>query len=575
MNARPPAARGAAAPSRDPVVLAAVALAIAALCCRYRDAYSLPFLNDDYVFLDATRARSFVSLWGFDHLFFHWWRPWSREFHYWWLQRAAGISPPAFHAMNAALTAGVFALFAALIAPWLGRSRTVVAVLGLAALSAWSLPLLWSAGAQDLWMMLACMAALLAWRSERRVLAVVAYAVALASKETAAPLPLLLVLHDVLLTQRSWPQALRRAAPAALVVLPWALAHPHLGGRLLQHVVIEPVPAAAHRTPAALLMRTLFMLVNLDRRLSPLAPWPHALAGIVLPALASAGVIVWASRTRERASTPAPARRVALFGAAWAACGWLALLLPGLGWHAYYGLFGACGAWLAIAALVPPGVPVALAIALITAASAARDATPSADWGDADYQRRAGHLQTGLHAALVRELPRPEPHTRLWFVGLPNDIGFLAGDGPAVRVWYADSTLRAGYFSAWHAWPENAPGRDRFFKLKPGPRLVELHEGDEDAAVARAQDSEWAEDHLSLGHTFAEAGDWARAEREFRKLAAADPRDAEPAYNVGLCRMAQRDTADAVRWLTEAAHRPLVRERLRRAAHEAGLPLWP
>ena len=570
----------AATRMREGAILAALALAVASLAWRYRDAFTLPFLNDDYVFLDATRTRSFTSLWGFGHLFFHWWRPWSREFHYWLLQRVAGASPPAFHLANLALTAAVFTLFAALIAPWLGRARTVVAVLGLSTLSAWALPLLWSAGAQDLWMMLWCLAALLAWRRDQRALAVAAYALALASKETAAALPVLFVAHDVLLARQRWSAALRRAASAALVLLPWALLHPHLGGRVLRHVAIEPVPAAARTGTLVMFVRTLFSLVNLDRRLLPLAGWARALASVAVPAFAAAALVAFAARTRTRgaagrlAPEPAPARGVAAFALVWAACGWLALLLPGLGWHAYYGLFGACGAWLAIAALAPPGAAMALAIALIMGASAARDATPSADWGDADYQRRAGHLQQGLHEALLRAAPRPGPHTRMWFVGLPNDIGFLAGDGPAVRVWYADSTLRAGYLSAWRPARANAPGTDRFFKLKPGPRLVELYAGAEDIARGRAADAEWSEDHLFLGHIFAEAGDWPRAEREFVKLAAADPQDAEPAYNVALCRMAQRDTADAVRWMTDAAHRPLVRERLRRAAREAGLPLW-
>ena len=54
------------------------------LFARFRDGLGLPFLNDDYVFLDHVSQKPFGALWGFQELAFHWWRPWSREFHYWW-----------------------------------------------------------------------------------------------------------------------------------------------------------------------------------------------------------------------------------------------------------------------------------------------------------------------------------------------------------------------------------------------------------------------------------------------------------------------------------------------------------
>src|SRR6185295_7948684 len=71
-----------------------------ALClfARYHDAFGIPFLNDDYVFLDHVSRKGLGALWGFSELAFHWWRPWSREFHYWWLQRAFGANEWPFHA---------------------------------------------------------------------------------------------------------------------------------------------------------------------------------------------------------------------------------------------------------------------------------------------------------------------------------------------------------------------------------------------------------------------------------------------------------------------------------------------
>jgi hypothetical protein len=52
----------------------------------------LPFIGDDYVFLDHTMNARFQDLWSRDHIDFGWYRPWSREFHFWSLSRMAGLS---------------------------------------------------------------------------------------------------------------------------------------------------------------------------------------------------------------------------------------------------------------------------------------------------------------------------------------------------------------------------------------------------------------------------------------------------------------------------------------------------
>ena len=161
------------------------------LFARFRDAFGLPFLNDDYVFLDHVRDKGFGQLWGFRELAFHWWRPWSREFHYWWLQNAFGPVEWPFHLASLALSGAVLAAFWALARRLAGAPAAAIAVAGAATLPGWGLLLLWSAGAQDLWMMLLSLLALLAWHNGRVGLTTLFYALALASKETAAPLALL------------------------------------------------------------------------------------------------------------------------------------------------------------------------------------------------------------------------------------------------------------------------------------------------------------------------------------------------------------------------------------------------
>jgi hypothetical protein len=80
----------------------------------YGDAFRIPFLSDDCVFLDYTRRAPFAQWWGFQNLFFTFWRPWSREFHYGAMQALFGPSELAFHVANFALLAGCLAAFYAL-----------------------------------------------------------------------------------------------------------------------------------------------------------------------------------------------------------------------------------------------------------------------------------------------------------------------------------------------------------------------------------------------------------------------------------------------------------------------------
>ena len=70
------------ASDKNPLAWVVVGLGLF-LASAYADAWSIPFINDDYIFLDKTRGASFLSLWAPKALAFHWYRPWSRELHYW------------------------------------------------------------------------------------------------------------------------------------------------------------------------------------------------------------------------------------------------------------------------------------------------------------------------------------------------------------------------------------------------------------------------------------------------------------------------------------------------------------
>ncbi len=558
--------------------LLAILAAVAAF--RWSDAPRLPFLNDDYLFLDKAARTSFFDLWGFRELAFHWWRPWSRELHYWALSRAFGAHEPAFHVANALLWLAALGLYAALARRAVGGRAAVVATLGAAAMAAWDLPLLWAAGAQDLWMIAWSLAALLAWASDRRAWAALAFALALASKETAALLPVVAIAWDVGVARRAPVAALRRAWPLALLTLAWAAVHPVLGGRLWQGA-FTPLPPSPAAIPAWLVpLRAVGLLASADAWPAPQAGWPVALLRGAGPALLLAGAAWWTAR-REAARTTRDVhgtsmRALAALAAAWAAAGWAPLLQPGLGWHAYYGLFGALGAWLLMGAWLAKRPAVAgAAVAAVALLGAARADTPSADWGDAWYQRRAGYFVARMRDHLRALHPSWPAHSRLWFSELPNNVGFLSGDGPALRVWYADPTLRAGFQSAWRprAAGESA-GEDYFFRADSLRGWIEMRTGAEDAALAERENPRWSEDQQSLATLLLERGDAPRAAAMYRKVADARPRDAEPAYNVGVAMLAAGDTLRASQWFAEAARRPDVNARVRAAAREAGLELW-
>ena len=120
---------------------------------RFRFVLGLPFLNDDYTILDKVGRASFASLWTAEHPLWGWYRPWSRELHFWVLAHLFGARPLAFHAASLALAAAAIGLYGALARRVAGGVGATIASAGLVAMGAWSGTLLWAAGAQDLWML--------------------------------------------------------------------------------------------------------------------------------------------------------------------------------------------------------------------------------------------------------------------------------------------------------------------------------------------------------------------------------------------------------------------------------------
>ena len=570
---RAPASASKGAKSRSPEPRFAAVLALLAIATLAYWAYALrvPFINDDYVFLDAVRGRSFLSLVGLDHLMFGWWRPLSRELHYAVLQRLFGARELPFHAASLALAIAVLGAYFVLVRRVANTQIAAVACAGIAALAAWAVPIVWIAGAQELWMLLFALVAVHAFAFGSLWVATLALAGALFSKETAAVVPGV-ALATALIVQRMPPgAALRRLVPLALVVVAWAIVHPALGGRL-RATPAAPRAAAADsvanvpRAPlGAIAARTALVPLNLDHPIAPERGWARV-ASRALPSLIVLGALVaWVTAKSRRTSA-----RVVALGAVWALVGWLPVLWPSLGWHSYYTLLGAFGAWLAIAPLLAGRRVLAGAvIAVLVVLRAAQAATPSLDWGSEWYQNRAGAFIDFMRRDLLLKQPDIAPHTRLFFSQVPSNVGFLTASGPALRVWYGDTTVSGGYLGQYaRRDPSRPAGADLFFRYDSTSGWVPIATGAEDTAAARLANPRWEADHRQLAAAYARAQQWREAGWEYARLAAVAPEHAEIAADAAVCFAMAGDSVAAARWFEVAARSADADDDVRRFARE-------
>jgi len=555
-----------------PGVAAVLLLAVLFVATQHPGVLTVPFVGDDYFSLDKTRDAPFAVVWAPQALVSHFYRPWSRELHYWVLQRLFGLRVEPYHAVSVALWAGIVALYFALVRRLAGGRVAALATAAAMTLAGWGVLIVWAQGTQDLWMMLFALACFYAVVRGSVAWACAAQLLALLSKETAALLPLMVFVLEWRVRRRTPGEALRRAAPLAVVALAWAALHPLLGGRLWWPR-LDPVLPGLHPGLAQIAARTLLAVLNLHALPAPEAGWPGALRTAlpgVAGVLALAAWSLFAGAGREGPARGATPQRAAAFGVAWALLGWAPLLMPTVAWHPYPILFGALGAWLALAvALVRAPWPALALVAALAVARASLATTPSADWGTEWFQLRAARFSEAAHGALRRLRPTLPPHSRVFFSGVPGGVGLLPGDeeSPPLRVWYRDRTLRA---ASWERYaPRQAgdsPGEDVFLRFDFEGGWREVARGAEDVAAERAAPSPWRADRERLAVALSRGGDWAAAAAEYTKLARAFPADATYPYYVGLALAVEGDSLGAADWIRAAAALPSADEEIRAAA---------
>lgn len=539
-SARPAAvvpARPVGSKRRSTWLFALLLLGFAAVA--YGPSLAMPFIGDDYVFLDKTRLARFFDLWSLHNTNFGWYRPWSRELHFWTLQHLLGTQPIAFRLASLLLWAGALAAYALLVSSLASKRTALIATGGVASLALWGAPLLWISGSQDLWMLAFAMLALLLIVRGRPTLALLPFAGALLSKETAVVLPLIAAGFWLLVARKPVAVVARRLAPFAALALIWLFVHPVL----LPRLAAGSSPGFSGEPslpPLDVLFRSTLSLVNANLALQPVAAgsfsWDRTLVSSALLVLAAvvAVRVPNGARTADR-DRPDP-RAVMGFGLVWCAAAWLPLFMRSIGWHAYYGSLGTFGAWLALAGLLTERRALTIALFVVLGLLRGKSAaTRTWDWGSEWYQRRAGNMLSVIRTQLLERHPRLAPHTRVYFGNIPNNIGLVAGESPAIRVWYRDSTLQAGFYSYYRPRAAgDADGPDLFFEFDSTRGLVPVLLGTEDLAGASRRDPDWERHHRALAVLLLRQGDAARAALEYEKIAALGER-ADASMFAAIC----------------------------------------
>ena len=268
-------------PDRRTTVRVVFALALF-LATQYWVAWTMPFLGDDFVILERVRNASFLDLWRTSGpLLFGWYRPVSRELHYWTLRHLAGTREAAFHSVSFALWVTLLTLFHRYLHRLAGPRAAAIATTGTACLSLWGGPLIWIAGAQDLWMLTFGMAYLLAMADDRRWLAVLWLGLALLSKESAVCF--LLVAMAASAARRGFErrEIVKEFWPSLVLIAVWAVLHPTLFGRIAGHY-ISPVEASTRRSVGWALSHALLSVLDFDTAPAPQGGWNQALLLSVL-----------------------------------------------------------------------------------------------------------------------------------------------------------------------------------------------------------------------------------------------------------------------------------------------------
>jgi len=469
------------------------ALAIAAgLTVLYAGALTVTFLNDDYLFLE--QARRFGLVGSFFHrggLANHF-RPLSREVWFSALAPLSGGEPLLFHLAQFAVLLASLVLLADLLRALIAPRGPILAlpvlagVLWFATLPFQRVNLLWASCSQDLLALLGSLAALAFFRRDRMVPAVLCYAAATLSKQSALPLPLLLFLWSWRVHRESPRRALARTLPFLPALLPWAV-----GEWALRRHPLGPVRLVFDAPSlGAAFVHGVQSLLGVEHASGWLRSWADArpsVGAFVLLALAALGLPPTAADEKSSGRTPSapPPRTAALFAMAWVVAFMIPLWPVAYSWSSYYHTLAAVGGAVLVAlaarrlsrwgwVVLAGGLLWWHAAGVSPAAFAVKDDPwVGTSHITAYYLERAAALSAELRAALRRRMPRVPPETRFFFATLPSWAAFQMGNGASVRQLYRDDSLESFFYSAYSE--TTAARHDARFLFWDGRDFVPLY----------------------------------------------------------------------------------------------------
>jgi hypothetical protein len=148
-------------------------------------------------------------------------RPLSRQVYFELLTPIGGGQPLVFHLANFALFLGALALLADLLLALVAPAGAVAGCLLFALFPFQRVNTTWISCSQDLMALAGALGALALHRRGKRVAALLCYVAAIASKESALPLPAAVLAWDLLIERRPARDAMRRVAPFAVCGLIW------------------------------------------------------------------------------------------------------------------------------------------------------------------------------------------------------------------------------------------------------------------------------------------------------------------------------------------------------------------
>jgi hypothetical protein len=515
----------------------------------------LPFLADDYLFLDQVRGRSLLAALNVSRdPLQNYIRPVSRQLYFWIVSSWTGASPIAAHALNLGVFLMVIAVVYSIACRLANAKAATVAAAVVGLHYAVDVPVRWVSGSQDLLATLGAVGCILLFMHGRLALSALVLLAALLSKETVVLTPLV----AGLVARRpgeAWRRTVVRAWPLLAVTAVWAifwLLTIHRDAVAKLSVGPSALAAAIAHLPQ--------VLVGAEWRSGARVQLPDSAISIgpvlfVLTAIALSWH--WGGPVPDEPSTlstpptsvPPPDHLSAVaLGLVWALAGSLPVTAVASFWNAYYYLFALCGLALTLGALFArgPRIIAVVAVALLAWGSEIgrrldEFATAPNPWNAHSHLNRFYFDRAMVHVdhylASLRRLRPTLPHrSTLFFSNVAPMVAWQGGDGALLRWAYRDSTIHSYYISGFSL--RLARAGPVFVFDTEGDHFVDLSEQphvfrDLALSLITADHLEGARDALTLE-------------------LARDSVSRLPEYWLGWTALAAADTTHAFKWLSRS-----------------------